>query len=279
MPGHPNNNLFSRRTDYGGEKTLTVTQVRSGIGNKPKALGTLRALGLGRIGKKNVLPDRPEIRGMLARVPHLITVVDESTPSDTNERRADMRVDELAPAPGATKSKKRVGRGIGGKGGKTAGRGTKGQYARNTVARGFEGGQTGLKQRVPKLKGFNNPFRVEYSPVNLDQLAGARRRQSVDPESLVASGLVRKGTFVKILGRGELKAAVSVSAHAVSKAAESAITDAGGSVTLIPLPVQVRPPARQGQPVRQPLNRSRSADDRRRACRPATPNIRIHIPS
>ena len=74
MPGHPNNDLYSRRTDYGDEKTLTVTQVRSGIGNKPKALGTLRALGLGRIGKKNVLPDRPEIRGMLARVPHLISV-------------------------------------------------------------------------------------------------------------------------------------------------------------------------------------------------------------
>ena len=79
-----------------------------------------------------------------------------------------MRVDELAPAPGATKPRKRVGRGIGGKGGKTAGRGTKGQHARNTVARGFEGGQMPLKQRVPKLKGFNNPFRVEYRPVNLD---------------------------------------------------------------------------------------------------------------
>ena len=72
MPGHANNNLFSRRTDYGDEKTITVTQVRSGIGNKP--IGTLRALGLGRIGKSNVLPDRPEIRGMLARVPHLISV-------------------------------------------------------------------------------------------------------------------------------------------------------------------------------------------------------------
>jgi large subunit ribosomal protein L30 len=83
MPGHANNDLFSRRTDYGDEKTITVTQVRSGIGNKPKAIGTLRALGLGRIGKKNVLPDRPEIRGMLARVPHLIsvTVDDESSPS------------------------------------------------------------------------------------------------------------------------------------------------------------------------------------------------------
>ena len=163
-----------------------------------------------------------------------------------------MRVDELAPAPGATKSKKRVGRGIGGKGGKTAGRGTKGQYARNTVARGFEGGQTALKQRVPKLKGFNNPFRVEYSPVNLDQLQALDTHDgkggTVDPDSLVASGLIRKGTFVKILGRGELKAKLSVSAHAVSKAAETAITDAGGSVTLIPLPFKSgRPPVKGNQ--------------------------------
>ena len=83
-----------------------------------------------------------------------------------------MRVDELAPAPGSTHPKKRVGRGIGGKGGKTAGRGTKGQQSRGRgkVARGFEGGQMPLKQRVPKLKGFNNPFRVEYQAVNLDSL-------------------------------------------------------------------------------------------------------------
>jgi large subunit ribosomal protein L15 len=131
-----------------------------------------------------------------------------------------MRVDELAPAPGAHKSKKRVGRGIGGKGGKTAGRGTKGQYARNTVARGFEGGQTGLKMRVPKLKGFNNPFRVEYTAVNLDQLA-ALDEKSVDVDLLVKRGVVRKGAYVKILGRGDLGGAkIAVSAHAVSKAAE-----------------------------------------------------------
>ncbi|MBU6227818.1 MAG: 50S ribosomal protein L15, partial [Acidobacteria bacterium] len=78
-----------------------------------------------------------------------------------------MRVDHVGPKHGARKSRKRVGRGIGGKGGKTAGRGTKGQYARNTVARGFEGGQMPLKQRVPKLKGFTNPFRVEYQAINL----------------------------------------------------------------------------------------------------------------
>ena len=86
-----------------------------------------------------------------------------------------MQVHDLAPAPGATKNPKRVGRGTGGKGGKTAGRGTKGQRARNTVARGFEGGQMPLKQRVPKLKGFNNPFRVEYTAVNLAQARRSRR--------------------------------------------------------------------------------------------------------
>ena len=160
-----------------------------------------------------------------------------------------MRVDELSPAPGSNKAKKRVGRGIGGKGGKTAGQGTKGQKARGRgkVARGFEGGQTGLKQRVPKLKGFNNPFRVEYSPVNLDQLA-ALGESVVTPEVLVAAGLVRKGTFVKVLARGEITTAVHLTAHGVSKAAESAITAAGGSVTVLPLPFkQGRPPVKGNQ--------------------------------
>ena len=160
-----------------------------------------------------------------------------------------MRVDELSPAPGSNKRKKRVGRGIGGKGGKTAGAGTKGQHARGRgkVGRGFEGGQTGLKQRVPKLKGFNNPFRVEYSPVNLDQIA-ATGESAVNPEVLVAKGLVRKDTFVKVLGRGELTGKVDVTAHAVSKTAEAAITKAGGTVTLLPLPFkQGRPPASGNQ--------------------------------
>ena len=160
-----------------------------------------------------------------------------------------MRVDELSPAPGSNKAKKRVGRGIGGKGGKTAGQGTKGQKARGRgkVARGFEGGQMPLKQRVPKLKGFNNPFRVEYSPVNLDQLA-ALGEATVTPEVLVASGLVRKDTFVKVLGRGELTTAINLTAHAVSKSAEAAITAAGGSVTLLGLPFkQGRPPVKGNQ--------------------------------
>ncbi|MEN9505897.1 MAG: ribosomal protein [Actinomycetota bacterium] len=160
-----------------------------------------------------------------------------------------MRIDELSPAPGSNKAKKRVGRGIGGKGGKTAGAGTKGQHARGRgkVARGFEGGQMPLKQRVPKLKGFNNPFRVEYSPVNLDQVA-ALAVGTVDPDVLVSSGLVRKDTFVKILGRGELAGKVDVAAHAVSKSAKDAIEAAGGTVTLLPLPYKSgRPPVKGNQ--------------------------------
>ena len=158
-----------------------------------------------------------------------------------------MRVDELAPAPGATKRKKRVGRGIGGKGGKTAGRGTKGQYARNTVARGFEGGQMPLKQRVPKLKGFNNPFRVEYQAINLDDI-DALEVGAVDPDVLRARGLAHKGALVKVLARGQITRPVNVTAHAVSKAAEAAITAAGGSVTLLPLPYkQGRPPVQGNQ--------------------------------
>ena len=150
-----------------------------------------------------------------------------------------MRVDDLAPAPGSKKVSRRVGRGTGGRRGKTAGRGTKGQRARNTVARGFEGGQTPLKQRVPKLKGFTNPFRVEYTAVNLDtiaMLAAEHGESTVTPEVLHAHGIVRKDAFVKILGRGEVTAKLDVHAHAVSKSAEAAITGAGGSVTLITLP-------------------------------------------
>jgi large subunit ribosomal protein L15 len=156
-----------------------------------------------------------------------------------------MRVDELRQSAGAKKKPKRVGRGIGGKGGKTAGRGTKGQYARNTVARGFEGGQMPLKQRVPKLKGFNNPFRVEYYAVNLDSIDSLNLPE-VDPASLVKSGVAHKGTLIKVLGRGKITKAVKVSAHAVSKSAEQAITKAGGSVTILPLPHKGPRPAARG---------------------------------
>jgi large subunit ribosomal protein L15 len=163
-----------------------------------------------------------------------------------------MKVHELTPAPGSKKSAQRVGRGTGGRRGKTAGRGMKGQRARGTVAVGFEGGQMPLKQRVPKLKGFNNPFRVEYQAVNLHTLADlveATGESTITPDVLVAHGVVRKGAFVKVLARGEISASVELHVHGASKAAEAAITTAGGSVTLIPLPFKEE--GKAGRPAAQ----------------------------
>jgi large subunit ribosomal protein L15 len=158
-----------------------------------------------------------------------------------------IKVHDLKPAPGAKTRGKRVGRGIGGKGGKTAGRGTKGQKARGNVPTGFEGGQMPLHMRVPKLKGFNNPFRVEYQAVNLDTIE-ASELDEITPESLHAKGLTGKGALVKVLGRGELSRKVTVKAHAFSKAAEAAITAVGGTAEVLPLPWgDRRPPAKGNQ--------------------------------
>ncbi len=155
-----------------------------------------------------------------------------------------MKVHDLKPAPGSTRERRRVGRGIGGKGGKTAGRGTKGQGARGAVKPGFEGGQMPLIRRVPKLKGFTNPFRVEYAVVNLNALE-AFEGDDINPETLRAKGLVHKRGLVKVLGRGEITRPVRVSAHAFSKSAEQAITGAGGTVEVLPPPFGTgRPPAR-----------------------------------
>ena len=154
-----------------------------------------------------------------------------------------MKLHDLAPPKGATKAKQRVGRGTGGKGHKTAGRGTKGQHARNTVPAGFEGGQLPLMQRIPKLKGFKNPFRVSYTPVNIGVLAGLET-DDITLETLVAAGLARPKDLVKVLGQGSLARPVRVAAHAFSASAEAAITSAGGSVERIPLPFgNGRPPA------------------------------------
>ena len=154
-----------------------------------------------------------------------------------------MKVHDLKPAPGSRRDARRVGRGIGGQGGKTAGRGMKGQKARSKVRVGFEGGQMPLHMRVPKLKGFKNPFRVEYNVVNLDTLqefAG----EEVTPDTLRAAGLVHKHGLVKVLGRGELDRKLTVRAHAFSKSAEEAITGAGGTVEVLSPPWSVRPPAK-----------------------------------
>ena len=155
-----------------------------------------------------------------------------------------MKLHDLKPAPGSTRERRRVGRGIGGKGGKTAGRGMKGQGARSRVRPGFEGGQMPLMRRVPKLKGFNNPFRIEYTVVNLDTLE-AFDGNEITPEALRAKGLVHKQGLVKVLGRGELSRALQVRAHAFSKSAEAAIVAAGGTVDVLPSPYgDRRPPAK-----------------------------------
>ena len=156
-----------------------------------------------------------------------------------------MKIHDLQPPAGSKTPRRRVGRGIAGKGGKTAGRGTKGQGARNNISPRFEGGQTPLHRRTPKAKGFKNPFRVEYVVVNLDTLESLDAGPEVDPGVLRSHGLVAKRGLVKILGRGELTKSLTVRAHAFSQGAISAIEGAGGRVEVIPAPWgDGRPPAR-----------------------------------
>jgi large subunit ribosomal protein L15 len=141
-----------------------------------------------------------------------------------------IKIHHLRPAPGAKTDKIRVGRGEGSKG-KTAGRGTKGTKARGQVSAAFEGGQMPLHMRVPKLKGFKNPFRTEYQVVNVERLAALfPEGGEVDPDVLAARGAVRRGHPVKILGDGEISVALQVRVHAVSTSARDKITAAGGSV-------------------------------------------------
>jgi large subunit ribosomal protein L15 len=140
-----------------------------------------------------------------------------------------LRPHHLRPAPGAHKAKVRKGRGEASKG-KTAGRGTKGTKARSTVPAGFEGGQMPLIRRVPKLKGFKNPFRVEYQVVNVAKLAELYPEGGeVTPEDLAAKGAVRGGRLVKVLGTGDISVSVQVKAHAFSGSAKEKITGAGGT--------------------------------------------------
>jgi len=143
-----------------------------------------------------------------------------------------LKVHHLRPAPGAKTAKTRVGRGEGGKRGKTAGRGTKGTGARKNTPENFEGGQMPLHMRLPKLRGFSNPFRVEYQVVNLAALAALfPEGGEVTVADLVAKGAVREGHLVKVLGNGELSVALQVSADKFSATAREKIEKAGGSAT------------------------------------------------
>jgi large subunit ribosomal protein L15 len=143
-----------------------------------------------------------------------------------------LKVHHLRPAPGSKTAKLRVGRGRSGKG-KTAGRGTKGTKARSQVPARFEGGQMPIHMRLPKLKGFQNPFRVEYQVVNLDRLTSLYPDGGeVSVIDLAVKGAVRSGERVKVLGSGEITVAVNVTAHAFSKSAKDKIEAAGGTTTL-----------------------------------------------
>jgi large subunit ribosomal protein L15 len=140
-----------------------------------------------------------------------------------------LKVHHLRPAPGSHTPKTRVGRGQGSKG-KTAGRGTKGSGARQNVPANFEGGQMPIHMRLPKLKGFKNPFKVSYQVVNVARLAELfPEGGDVRVEDLVEKGAVRDGLLVKVLGNGELSVALQVSAHAFSASAKDKIEKAGGS--------------------------------------------------
>jgi large subunit ribosomal protein L15 len=144
-----------------------------------------------------------------------------------------LKLHHLRPAPGAKTAKTRVGRGEASKG-KTAGRGTKGTKARYQVPGAFEGGQMPLHMRLPKLKGFKNPFKVEFQVVNLDRIGALfPEGGTVTVEDLVAKGAVRDSAPVKVLGSGEISVAVQVSAHAFSASAKEKIAAAGGSTTEI----------------------------------------------
>jgi len=142
-----------------------------------------------------------------------------------------LKVHHLRPAPGAKTAKTRVGRGEGSKG-KTAGRGTKGTKARYQVPVGFEGGQMPMHMRLPKLKGFTNPNRVEFQVVNVAAIERLfPQGGAVTVADLVEKGAVRGGQPVKVLGQGDIAIAVQVSAQAFSDSARTKITAAGGSVT------------------------------------------------
>lgn len=144
-----------------------------------------------------------------------------------------LKLHHLRPAPGAKTAKTRVGRGEASKG-KTAGRGTKGTKARGQVPARFEGGQMPIHMRLPKLKGFRNPFKETFQVVNLDRIAALfPEGGDIDVDTLVAKGAVRQGHPVKVLGGGEIGVAVQVSAHAFSTTAKDKIEAAGGSVTVL----------------------------------------------
>ncbi len=155
----------------------------------------------------------------------------KANPTGEQKSASALKVHHLRPAPGAKTAKTRVGRGEASKG-KTAGRGTKGTKARYQVPERFEGGQTPLHMRLPKLRGFKNPFKTEYQVVNLDRISALfPEGGAVGVDELVAKGAVRDGHLVKVLGSGEISAKVDLTVDAFSGSAKEKVEAAGGSIT------------------------------------------------
>jgi large subunit ribosomal protein L15 len=172
----------------------------------------------------------PSEKAPVAKAPAVKAPAKRAANADVPARPQVLKVHHLRPAPGAKKDKTRVGRGEGSKG-KTAGRGTKGTKARYSVRPGFEGGNLNFVMRAPKLRGFNNPFRVEYQVVNLAKLAELYPKGgNVTISDLVAKGAVRKNEKVKVLGDGDIAVKLNVAVDKVSGSAEQKIVAAGGSV-------------------------------------------------
>jgi len=144
-----------------------------------------------------------------------------------------MKLHHLRPAEGSKKRKIRVGRGEAGRRGKTAGRGTKGLKARSKVRLGFEGGQTPLLKQMPKLKGFRNPNREEFTVINVERLGAFDAGSTVTPEDMREAGLAKKRGKIKVLGQGDLDVALTVKAHAFSTGAADKIKAAGGSIEVL----------------------------------------------
>jgi len=163
-----------------------------------------------------------------------------------------VKIHELRPSPGATHPRKRVGRGLGSGHGKTASRGTKGQGARTSVnlPRNFEGGQTKLAMRTPKLRGFHNRWKRRYAVINLTRLNRFQNGTTVSPELLIEAGLLKDvGAGVKVLGTGVLRRSLTVHAHRFSRGAQDKIAKAGGTASVIEVPAR---PAKTKRAKNQP---------------------------
>jgi len=241
--------------------TLAITQVKSSNGSNARQRDTLRSLGLRRVGHTVERADSPQLRGMVHAVRHLIVVAERDLddravrhrrrrrqragvmadePTPPQEAPEEIGLHSLAPAKGAKRDRRRIGRGHGSGHGKTSGRGHKGYGARSgsKVRPRFEGGQNPIHMRMRKLRGPNKkmsmpfePFRTHTQPVNLDALeARFASGAAVDLAALRAAGLAtRKDVPVKVLGRGELSKPLTVHAHKFSRTARAAIEAAGGT--------------------------------------------------